>query len=55
MNTYYRFHRLRKRIGGVAQAVEHLICKRQVLSSNPSHTHTKKKKKKKMKEERGWY
>jgi hypothetical protein len=24
--------------GGVAQAVEHLLCKQEALSSNPSHT-----------------
>jgi hypothetical protein len=31
-----------KRIGGVAQAVQHLLCKWEALSSNPSPTPPKK-------------
>jgi hypothetical protein len=36
-------------IGGVAQVIEHLLCKCETLSSNPSPTAKKKKKRQKQK------
>jgi hypothetical protein len=41
---------IQTRAGGVAQIVEHLPCKNETLSSNPSTIKKKKKKKKKKKE-----